>query len=158
MATAVAAIVPTAMAAQSETAKALAGKPLTGSELTQLYRNRTWIWDHGGGYFAAKDNTFNAWSGKGSSASYGEGVWFTASGGRLCFDAEWHSAQGNAPALTCFSHREKNGVIYQRREPAGAWYIFKHARVKHDDAYLKLQLGDRVAGHIPRIKERLASN
>ncbi|TIM42920.1 MAG: DUF995 domain-containing protein [Mesorhizobium sp.] len=33
---------------------------------------------------------------------------------------------GAASALTCFSHRKKDGIVIQKREPDGEWYVFTH--------------------------------
>lgn len=136
------------IAAQSAT-------PLTTDELFRLYANRSWIWKDGAGYFPSKQQRFVAATGKGSKGSYGVGNWFLTDPGKLCFRATWHARTGAAPALTCFSHRQKDGVVYQRREPDGEWYAFKSTPAKAGDEYRKLLPGDHVDTKLNRIKARL---
>jgi hypothetical protein len=129
--------------------------PLTTDELFRLYANRSWIWKDGAGYFPSKQRRFVAATGKGSKGSYGVGTWFLTSPGKLCFRATWHAKSGAAPALTCFSHRQKNGVVYQKREPDGEWYAFKNAPTRRGDEYRKLRPGDYVDAKLNRIKAKL---
>ena len=129
-------------------------RSLSSGEVYQLYANRSWIWKEGAGYFAPK-RTFTAWSREGDKPSYAQGRWYITERGKLCFRAEWHAADGSAPATTCFSHREKKGVIYQRREPDGEWYVFKHARARTSDEFAKLRRGDHVGSHMNRIAAEL---
>ena len=130
-------------------------RALTSGEVYQLYANRSWTWKEGAGYFAAKKRTFTAWSREGGKSSYAQGRWFITERGKLCFRAEWHAADGSAPATTCFSHRVKKGVIYQRREPDGEWYVFKHARARTSDEFAKLRRGDHVGSPMNRIAAQL---
>ena len=130
-------------------------KSLSSGEVYQLYANRSWIWKEGAGYFAAKKRTFTAWSREGDKPSYAQGRWFITEPGKLCFRADWHAADGSAPATTCFSHSEKKGLIYQRREPDGEWYVFKHARARTSDEFAKLRRGDHVGTRMNRIAAQL---
>jgi len=145
-----------APAAPSEAqVSAQTARPLTTNEVYQLYGNHSWIWKAGAGFFGVKKREFAAWSREGGSPSYGVGRWFITSPGKLCFRATWHAADGSAPAVTCFSHREKDGVIYQKREPAGEWYVFRSAPARKSDEYAKLRRGDYVASQLGRIEARL---
>jgi hypothetical protein len=141
-----------ATAAPKQPRDAEFGRPLTTNEIYQLYGNRSWIWSEGAGYFRAKKREFTAWSREGGSPSYGVGRWFITDPGKLCFRAEWRAKDGAAPALTCFSHRIKDGVIYQKREPSGEWYAFRNAPVRRSDEFAKLRSGDHVVSRLGRIQ------
>nr|WP_244491152.1 DUF995 domain-containing protein [Paramesorhizobium deserti] len=150
--------IPSAMAAPSKTnMDASTATPLTSAELYRLYHNRSWIWKDGAGYFSVKGRKFTAVSGNGKAGSYGVGTWFITQPGKLCFRADWHTKSGTAPALTCFSHRKKGNVIFQKREPDGDWYVFKHARVKNGDEYAKLRSGNYVSSRLNKIEARLSA-
>lgn len=143
-------------------AKAASGadtaKPLSSSEIYRIYSHNTWMWKDGAGYFAVSKRQFKAWSGKGRNASVGQGIWFITDPGKLCFRATWNEKGTSFPATTCFSHREKNGVIYQRREPDGDWYVFRHAPARKGDEITKFRRGDYVSGHLNRWMPNMASN
>ncbi|MDX0697652.1 DUF995 domain-containing protein [Sinorhizobium medicae] len=128
---------------------------LTHAELFQLYGQKSWIWKEGAGYFSVQARRFTAWSKENGKPSYGVGRWFITGPGKLCFRADWHAKDGSAPATTCFSHRKRSGVIYQRREPDGAWYVFKNAQVRPDDEFVKLRRGNYVGARLNRIEARL---
>lgn len=128
---------------------------LTHAELYQLYGQKSWIWKEGAGYFSVQARRFIAWSKENGKPSYGVGRWFITGPGKLCFRAEWHARDGSSPATTCFSHAKRGGVIYQRREPDGAWYVFKNARVRSDDEFAKLRRGNYVGASLNRIEARL---
>ncbi|WP_027687027.1 DUF995 domain-containing protein, partial [Rhizobium leguminosarum] len=55
-------------------------------------------------------------------------------------------------AITCFSHRKKGGLIYQKREPDGQWYVFKSAQTQATDEFAKLRHGDYVSSQLGRIE------
>lgn len=131
--------------------------PLTTDELFRLYANRSWLWKDGAGYFPSKQRRFVAETGRGRKSSYGDGTWFLTPPGKLCFRATWYAKSGSARALTCFSHRTKNGVIYQKREPNGEWYVFKNRPTRANDEHRKLRPGDYVSSKLKRIKARLAA-
>jgi hypothetical protein len=147
-----------ANAAQTKISKPPAmSVPLTSEELYKLYNNRSWIWKDGAGYFAAKQRKFKAWTGEGSG-SYGLGRWFVTEPGKLCFKAVWYAKAGSASALTCFSHRKKGNVIFQKREPDGDWYAFKTTPANADNEYRKIQPGDYVTARYNRMRAKLSPN
>jgi Protein of unknown function (DUF995) len=127
-------------------------KPMGVEQLYKVYRNKTWVWQDGGGFFAS-DGRFAAWSGEGDAASYAEGRWW-ASGttGDVCFQATWHSAKGAERNRTCFAHRAIGGVIYQKKEPSGAWYQFKNLPSCPNDEFQKLREGDQVTENLKQLK------
>lgn len=145
------------LAAQATSGADMA-KPLSSSEIYRIYSHNSWMWKDGAGYFAVSKRQFKAWSGKGSKASAGQGIWFITDPGKLCLRATWHEKGTSFPATTCFSHRGKNGVIYQRREPDGDWYIFKHAQTRKGDEITKFRRGDYVSRHLDRMMPDMASN
>ncbi|MEK1887891.1 MAG: DUF995 domain-containing protein [Phyllobacterium sp.] len=145
-----------ASAAQSKAAQPLAASvPLTSQELYKLYGNRSWIWKAGAGYFAVKQRAFTAWSADGGG-SYGLGHWFITEPGKVCFKAVWYAKSGDAPALTCFSHRKRGNVTYQKREPGGNWYPFKSTPARKDDEYNKFRSGDYVASGLKRMRAKIS--
>jgi hypothetical protein len=146
-----------AAAAQKAPTAPKLGRPLTTDELFQLYQGRTWIWKDGAGYFSPKQRQFTSWTGEGDSASYGEGKWLLTDAGKLCFRATWTSKSGNASALTCFSHRMSGSAVYQKREPNGDWYLFKHESVQATDEYAKVRPGDYVSDRFDKLKAQLAT-
>jgi len=147
-----------ANAAQNKNTKPPAmSVPLASEELFKLYNNRSWIWKDGAGYFAAKQREFKAWTGEGKG-SYGYGHWFVTDPGKLCFKAMWYAKTGKAPALTCFSHRKKGNVVFQKREPDGDWYSFKTVPAKTGDEYQKVRHGDYVTARYNRVREQLPSD
>jgi hypothetical protein len=131
-------------------------RPLTSSELYQLYNSRSWLWEAGAGHFSVKQRRFTAFSNESGSLSYGIGQWFITGPGKLCFRAAWHATDGTTSALTCFSHREMDGAIYQKREPDGEWSLFRSAQPRQSDEWAKLRPGDYVATRLSRIKAGLA--
>lgn len=133
-------------------------KPLNNAEIYQLFSNNSWMWKDGAGYFSVPKRQFKAWSGSGKSATYADGIWFITEPGKLCFRANWHTVNSVVPATTCFSHRKKDGVIFQRREPKGEWYVFKHAPAQKSDEIRKLRSGDYVSKHFDTLKIKLATN
>ncbi|MDQ0323389.1 hypothetical protein QO002_005595 [Pararhizobium capsulatum DSM 1112] len=130
--------------------------PLSSDEVYKLYANRSWIWKTGAGYFAVKMRGFTAWTGD-KGGSYGVGHWFVTAAGKLCFQATWYANSGKAPALTCFSHRRKGNVVFQKREPDGEWYAFKTVPAKPSDEYNKIKRGDYVTSRYNHMRKKLAS-
>ncbi|MBN9233622.1 MULTISPECIES: DUF995 domain-containing protein [Phyllobacteriaceae] len=145
----------TASAAAPSAAVIEKAKPLNDNELYRLYSQRSWMWKDGAGYFAIPMRRFTAWSGRGKTLSYGVGTWFITDPGKLCFRADWHAMGGAKPDLTCFSHRKKGDVVYQKREPKGDWYVFANAPVRKDDEARKLRHGDYVSHRLTRIEAKL---
>lgn len=148
-------------AAEDVSLTAAAAIPLTPQELYRLYSNHTWVWGDGAGYFSTKplepqrEWEFWAWSGEGESASYGNGYWFLLDQGRLCFRAIWVASAGQAEAVTCFGHRQKEGVIFQRKEPNGEWYVFKNTPPAQGDASEDLRPGDMAMRDVYRVATEL---
>ncbi|WP_319484888.1 DUF995 domain-containing protein [uncultured Cohaesibacter sp.] len=133
-----------------------ASKPMTGDHLWVVFTNHTWKWQAGGGFFAARKQAFTAWSREGGNPSVGDGRWFTlTSKGSLCFRATWRAMDGSAPAVTCFRHRIVGNTIFQKRDPDGEWYVFKHAKRTYGDEFLKLLKGDHVYYPKKRVEAEL---
>ena len=130
-------------------------KPLGNEKLLAIYRDKTWIWPDGAGFFA-KDGHFVAWSGQGGTAGYAEGRWWVyGAEGQFCFQGSWHYLTRTIKSRICFQHRATGSFIYQKRVPAGAWYIFKNSPTSATDEYQKLQNGDLVQERVDQIKEFL---
>lgn len=130
-------------------------RPMTSFELYALYRDKSWQWPAGAGRLQADGRRFTAWSGSGDKASWAEGRWTVNDRGQLCLKAEWHVVSGVFPNTTCFSHRKLGDIIYQKREPAGAWYVFKHATPANDDEFDKLVGQDMVSQNLEQIRSSL---
>ncbi len=141
---------------------AAAASPMKAGDLKELYAGRTWKWKSGGGYFSAEKatnallpanwNQFSAWSRQGTIWAYAEGSWYADNNGKLCLHSRWTTKKGGDIAVTCFLHREKGGVVYQKPAIGGKWYVFRHNPVQQDDEVLKLVEGDQVSGELGRIK------
>ncbi|MBM7047170.1 MULTISPECIES: DUF995 domain-containing protein [Rhizobium] len=123
--------------------------PMSAATLKRLYSGRSWIWKDGAGFFSRNHNHFTAWSHTGRKRSYAKGTWYATDSGKLCMSALWYSGKTAARNVSCFLHREKAGIIYQKRASGGKWYVFRHNPIKHDDEVLKLQRGDNVRKHLP---------
>lgn len=67
------------------------------------------------------------------------------------------NAEGAARASTCFGHRKIGNTIYQRRQPDGKWYVFRHASVLPDDEFGKLVPMDTVSAKARELKQVLLS-
>jgi hypothetical protein len=121
-----------------------AARPIGGVDLTNLYRNKTWLWPNGAAHFGGNGH-FEAWSrdsdGKKITAT---GNWGVLPDGRMCFGATWIMDSVSSFKETCFAHVADGGVIFQKREPQGEWSIFRHAKVKSGDEIGKLLAGDRL--------------
>lgn len=120
-------------------------KVMSAAELFMMYRDKTWLWSDGAGRLQEDGRTFIGWTGSGSDARWAEGKWVLSNTGLMCLKASWHSAEETQPAKTCFRHRIYNGTIYQKREPSGRWYIFKHATPAEGDEFNKLVAEDTVS-------------
>jgi hypothetical protein len=134
-----------------EAAKA---RSLTAKELTSMYAGQTWQWADGAAYFVP-NRAFMAWANNGTKAAYADGSWFVSDQGRLCSNATWHGREGNAQSTTCWETRIDEKRIYQRKLPAGKWYILAHIPARADDEIQKLEPGDRVSGGYQRNKRSL---
>ncbi|EHK58671.1 DUF995 domain-containing protein [Allomesorhizobium alhagi] len=146
-----------AAAAQANTVSNISkARPLNSEEIYQLYNSRSWLWKAGAGHFSVKKRRFTAWSNEEGSPSYGVGQWFITGPGKLCFRARWQTKNGVWPKLTCFSHREMNGAIYQKREPEGEWYKFRGVPPRRGDEWAKLRHGDYVVSRLSKMRTHLA--
>ncbi len=137
-----------ATAAAEPSAVPARARVMTALELHDLYRDKTWQWSDGAGRFQEEGRIFRAWSGNGANASWAEGRWTLTNDGQLCLRAVWHSPGGSSPKKTCFRHKLHDGTVYQKKEPSGAWYVFKHAAPGKDDEYVKLVEQDTVSAKV----------
>lgn len=124
---------------------AAAATPMKADAVEQLYANRTWLWEkHGAGYFSENENGRKRFVAR-THTGYGKGDWYVTSGGELCMRALWTAKNDRGTgAITCFLHRERDGVVYQRPSLGGQWYVFRNNPVRKDDGVRKLVKGDRV--------------
>ncbi|MGO8013306.1 DUF995 domain-containing protein, partial [Rhizobium ruizarguesonis] len=74
--------------------------------------------------------------------------WFITESGKLCFNADWHAPTGTAPAITCFRHRKKSGLLSQKREPDGEWSVFPSAPAPATEDFAKLRRSDHVRSQL----------
>ncbi|WP_051231260.1 DUF995 domain-containing protein [Kaistia adipata] len=164
---AVVAAVAVAGPVAAATASVVEGEPPAGSavmsaaELYALYQDKSWQWQSGAGRMDSTDRRFTAWVDGEKGKSWAEGRWLVTDGGRMCIKADWHSGQEVFPARTCFVHRIDGGTIYQKKEPDGQWYVFRHAQIRDDDEANKLVSADLVSGRLDewmpaRLKARPA--
>ena len=116
-------------------------RALTKKEVVDLYEGKSWLWEKGVGFFAAKGQ-FNAFSGEGKDRSTVTGSWEAIDDGRLCFAGVWTAKAWRRFARTCFGHKIKDGKIFQRRLPKGEWYVFRHDPEQEGDQ--KLVAGDQT--------------
>src|SRR5436189_3669092 len=79
-------------------------RTLTKKEVVGLYEGKSWFWESGVGFFAAKGQ-FNAFAGKGKTRSTVAGDWEALDDGRLCFAGVWTAKSGRRFARTCFAHK-----------------------------------------------------
>ncbi|MHC1551591.1 DUF995 domain-containing protein [Phyllobacterium sp. K27] len=132
-------------------------RPMMAFEIYNLYKNKSWQWDKGAGYLKDEGRQFSAWAHGEKGATWAEGRWVITETGLMCLNATWHSEPGAFPAKTCFSHRIDNGTIYQKREPDGEWYIFRHPKSREDDEARKLISTDLVSQQRDSIKTALGA-
>lgn len=125
---------------------------MTGYELYLLYRDKSWQWPDGAGRMETDGRRFTAISGSGDMASWAEGRWVVTDRGRFCLDADWHGSTGIFPDRTCFEHRLDGKTIYQRRLPAGDWYVFKHNPTAIEDEFTKLVRKDLVSTELEEVR------
>ncbi|MFD9900785.1 DUF995 domain-containing protein [Mesorhizobium sp. NPDC059025] len=123
-------------------------RAMTALELYDLYRDKTWQWSDGAGRFQEEGRIFRAWSGNGANASWAEGRWTLTNDGQLCLRAVWHGSSGSSPNKTCFRHMVHDGTVYQKKEPSGGWYVFRHTAPDKDDEYGKLVKQDTVSAKV----------
>lgn len=129
--------------------------PLTAGELYTLYADKTWTWDTGGGRFIGDGRRMVAWVNDKGMQSLAEGSWSVDDNGQFCMRGLWSNKAGSARASTCFGHRKVGATIYQRRQPSGHWYVFKHARPRSGDEFNKLVASDTVSKKASDLKQVL---
>lgn len=130
-------------------------RPMTGVELYMLYRNKSWVWADGAGRFDDAERRFTASTGAGDTTAWAQGRWIVTDDGRLCLDAKWHTVSGVHPNTSCFSHKRAGETIYQKKEPSGSWYVFRHAVPAESDEFKKLVTENLVSPDIGTIKSEL---
>lgn len=130
-------------------------RAMTAYEVVVLYRGKSWQWPDGAGRMEAEGRRFTAITGSDDDASWAEGRWLVTNSGRMCLDADWHSSAGIFPDRTCFAHRIDGETIYQRRSPAGDWYVFKHAPAEADDEFARLVAKDLVSAGLEEVRSAI---
>ena len=131
--------------------------PMSVAQLYPLYRDKSWLWKNGAAFFA-DTGRFKAWTEDGAAAAYAQGGWWLTEAGALCIKAAWNSAAGSNEQLLCFSHRVTNGVVLQKREPAGNWYVFKSSPSAADDEIQKFKDGDQIEAKFEAVKSALTDS
>ena len=140
-----------AISQQTDVANAVKrAKPVPTGQLFDLFVNRTWNWDDGGGFFQAAERKFVGWSGKGAEGNHASGVWYLPGRGRLCMRADWTGQYGTFKEVTCFEHREDETQIYQRKLPDGEWYVFAERDENGAFNNKSLVAGNRTTTQIAR--------
>lgn len=127
-------------------------RAMTAAELYVLYRDKTWQWPDGAGRMQDKDRTFIGWSGSGDNTRWAEGRWVLSDTGLMCLKADWYGVQAKQANKTCFRHRIYEDTIYQKKEPSGSWYVFKHARAADSDEFKKLVAEDTVSAQLAKLQ------
>ncbi|WP_265516750.1 DUF995 domain-containing protein [Nitratireductor luteus] len=125
---------------------------MTGVELYMLYRGKSWQWSDGAGHMQDEGRVFKAWSGSGTDAAWAEGRWIVTDTGKLCLQADWHSQADTFGGRTCFSHRTDGQAIFQKKEPSGEWYVFRHAELQEGDEFTKLVRQDLVSAKLEALR------
>lgn len=136
---------PAQTALSHDSALPAGARAMTALELYKLYRDKSWRWENGAGMMTDVNRRFSAWSDGEKGKTWAEGRWVITETGLLCLKATWHTDKGAFPAKTCFSHRVASGAIYQKREPNGRWYVFRHATPRKEDEASKLVATDLVS-------------
>jgi hypothetical protein len=132
-----------------------AARVMSAVELYLLYRNKTWQWPEGAGRLQEKGRAFIGWSGSGDNTQWAEGHWVLSDTGLMCLKADWYGVpphQMKQSNKSCFRHRIYEGTIYQKQEPSGSWYIFKHAKAADSDEFMKLVAEDTVSALVEKLQ------
>jgi hypothetical protein len=130
-------------------------RAMTALELYKLYRDKSWRWENGAGMMTDANRRFSAWSNGEKGKTWAEGHWAITDTGLMCLKATWYTDKGAFPTKTCFSHRISLGAIYQKREPSGGWYVFRHATPREEDEAGKLVAADLVSQQRDTIQAAL---
>lgn len=148
--------VPVIPAGAAEPVKVPAqARAMTAAELYVLYRDKTWQWPDGAGRMQDKDRAFIGWSGSGDDTRWAEGRWVLSDTGLMCLKADWYgiqAKQGKEAGKSCFRHRIYEDTIYQKKEPSGSWYVFKHAKAADSDEFKKLVAEDTVSAQLAKLQ------
>ena len=139
--------------AQSATKPMKTPKPLTAGELYTIYHDKTWKWPTGGGRFMSEGRKFVAVTESNGTSSLGEGTWTIDGKGMMCMRGKWKTGGSAAKANTCFAHGKIGNVLYQKRQPDGKWYVFRHNPPRADDEFSKLVKEDRVTMKVLEFKQ-----
>ncbi len=121
----------------------------SNQDLTQLYAGKTWYWKAGAGYFAP-DGTFKCILRSTDQMDECTGKW-SAQSGALTIVMNWKSTPPRSfetawrSTKVIFYHETQGTDIWQKKEPNGAWFVFKHATPEKGDEWWKLQSGDKTA-------------
>ncbi len=148
---------PAYPALSQEPALPAGARAMSAPELYRLYRNKSWRWENGAGLMKDEGRKFKAWGEGEKGRTWAEGRWAITETGQMCLVATWHTSDGAFPAKTCFSHRIDAGNVYQKREPDGSWYVFRHAEPREDDEARKLVPVDLVSERLDNIQAALGA-
>ena len=133
-------------------------KPVSASELSDLFGDRTWRWGAGGARFVAERRKLVAYSEEGGNSTVAEGHWEGTDSGLLCLVARWTTKASEASKRTCFRHVRDRGTIFQRREPNGDWYVFRSNRPKPEDEFAKLIKEDTITPNVEELRKTLKAS
>lgn len=133
---------------------ALEAKKMSRSEVLRLYKNKTWVWANGGGYFS-DGLRFTAITNESGVETYAAGHWFMTVSNKVCFRAIWTSSETRVADIKCYTHRKAGDTIYQRGT-GGKWYVFKSDVTLDEDEYSKLVEGNLIAEELMAKKMRIA--
>jgi hypothetical protein len=143
--------------AETSRPRPASAQPISAGELAEIFGDKTWQWEAGGGRFFAEGRRFVAYSEEGDKPTVAEGRWRVTEG-RLCLVARWKTKDANARNRTCFGHVRDRGTIFQRREPDGKWYVFRSYKPSPEDEISKLKSEDSVTPNVERLKQALGDS
>ena len=133
------------------------GRPLKAEAVRKLFSGKTWLWQGGGGYLDPSGSFVAVVGTDAASATYAEGKWEVNDKGQLCHTEDWRSRSGTSNASTCYTHHSWGNAIYQRKDPTGPWYVFRHARSRSGDPANNLVQGNRIADQVRQVQAAVAS-
>lgn len=132
-------------------------KPLSAVEMYMIYRDKTWLWKNGAGRFFSEGRKFLAWTSDDEGQAVADGRYVLTNDGRMCIVAVWTGETYSKLVKTCFLHRKDRGTIYQKREDAGGWHLFRSFEPAETDEAKKLIESDEVSRRTAEITEALKS-
>lgn len=133
---------------------AASARPLSITELLDLYSDKTWAWRDGGAYYSPQARYAAYTSGPGNEY-FSTGMWYAKLGGQLCVTSRWVSAEYKAlPSREeCLDHRILGNRIFQKNRH-GVWYIFKDRDQPANDEWAHFKDGDQIsAEHVKMVKK-----